>query len=109
MGSLILCLEELADVVAAQGEPEWATVLWGAAERYREASDAILPLVERLGRARRIEQAKRLLGERVFTEKWVEGRTMTAEQAIAVPPKHRWTSKAQKPARGKPQGNRKGP
>src|SRR5256884_2811000 len=38
MGSLILCLEELADVVAAQGEPEWATVLWGAAERYREAS-----------------------------------------------------------------------
>src|SRR5437016_8296349 len=35
-GSLILCLEELADVVAGQGEPEWATVLWGAAERYRE-------------------------------------------------------------------------
>ena len=88
-GSLILCLEELADVVAAQGEPEWATVLWGAAERYREASNATLPLVERLGRARRIEQAKSLVGERVFAEKWAEGRNMTAEQAIAVPP-HTW-------------------
>jgi tetratricopeptide (TPR) repeat protein len=88
-GSLILCLEELADVVAGQGEPEWATVLWGAAERYREVSNATLPLVERLGRARRIEQAKSLVGERVFAEKWAEGRNMTAEQAIAVPP-HTW-------------------
>ncbi len=101
-GSLILCLEELADVAAGQGEPAWATVLWGAAERYREASNATLPLVERLGRARRIEQAKRLLGEQVFAEKWAEGRKMTAEQAIAVPPTHGWTSNAQKPARGKP-------
>ena len=100
-GSLILCLEELADVVAAQGEPEWATVLWGAAERYREASNATLPLVERLGRARRVEQAKRLLGEQVFAEKWAEGRNMTAEQAIEVPPTPGWTSKEQKPVRGK--------
>ena len=88
-GSLILCLEELADVVAGQGEPEWATGLWGAAERYREVSNATLPLVERLGRARRIEQAKSLVAERVFAEKWAEGRNMTAEQAIAVPP-HTW-------------------
>jgi ATP/maltotriose-dependent transcriptional regulator MalT len=101
-GSLILCLEELADVAAGQEEPEWATVLWGAAERYREASNATLPLVERLGRARRIEQAKRLLGEQVFAEKWAEGKNMTAEQAISVPPTHGWTSNAQKPARGKP-------
>ncbi len=101
-GSLILCLEELADVAASQAEPAWAAVLWGAAEHHREASHATLPLVERLGRARRIEQAKRLVGERVFAEKWAEGRKMTAEQAIAVPPTHGWTSKAQKPARGKP-------
>jgi ATP/maltotriose-dependent transcriptional regulator MalT len=99
--SLILCLEELADVVAGQGDPEWAAVLWGAAERHREASNATLPLVERLGRARRIEQAKRLLGEQVFAEKWAEGRNMTAEQAIAVPPRHRWTSEAQRAVQGK--------
>src|SRR6266436_7561828 len=100
-GSLILCLEELADVVAGREEPAWAARLWGAAEHYREASNATLPLVERLGRARRIEQANRLLGEQVFAEKWAEGRNITAEQAIAVPPTHGWTSKAQKPELGK--------
>ncbi|HKF37727.1 MAG TPA: LuxR C-terminal-related transcriptional regulator, partial [Ktedonobacteraceae bacterium] len=99
--SLILCLEELADVAAGQGEPAWAARLWGAAEHYREASNAPLPLVERLGRAHRIEQAQRLLGGQVFAEWWAEGRTMTAEQAIAASPTHGWTSKVQKPARGK--------
>jgi len=85
-GSLILCLEELADVVAGQGEPAWAARLWGAAEHYREASHAPLPLVERLSRARHIEQAQGLLGKQIFAERWAEGRTLTAEQAIAASP-----------------------
>ncbi len=101
-GSLILCLEELADVVADQGEPAWAARLWGAAERYREASQTTLPLVERLGRARRIEQAQRLLGGQVFAARWAEGRTMMAEQAIAASPTPDRTSKAQRPAQGRP-------
>src|SRR5207253_299760 len=75
--SRILCLEELADVVADQGEAEWAVRLWGAAERYRQASDAPLPLMERPGRARSIKQAQHLLGEQVFAERWAEGRNMT--------------------------------
>ena len=99
-GSLILCLEELADVVAAQGEPEWATVLWGAAERYREASNATLPLVERLGRARHIEHAQRLLGKQIFAARWAEGRTLTAEQAIAASPTPDPAS--QRPVQGRP-------
>ncbi len=107
--TLILCLEELADVVAGQGEPEWAARLWGAAERYREASHATLPQVERLGRSSYIKQAQRLLGEQIFAERWSEGRTMTAEQAIAASPTHERTSKPQRPAQGRPQGNRKGP
>src|SRR6266478_5393450 len=101
-GSLILCLEELADVVADQGEPEWAARLWGAAEHYRQASHATLPLVERPGRARHIEQAQRLLGEQIFAERWAEGRNMTAEQAIAASPTHERTSQPQRPAQGKP-------
>ena len=101
-GSLILCLEELADVVADQGEPAWAARLWGAAEHYREASHATLPLVERLGRARHIEQALGLLGEQLFAERWAEGRTLTAEQAIAASPTPDRTSKAQRPAQGRP-------
>jgi predicted ATPase/DNA-binding CsgD family transcriptional regulator len=100
--SLILCLEELADVVAGQGEPDWAARLWGAAERYREASHAPLPLVERLGRARRIEQVQRLLGEQTFAQRWAEGRNMTAEQAISAHPTHDTTFKPQRPAQGGP-------
>src|SRR5947209_2501548 len=92
-GSVILCLEELADVVAAQGEPAWAARLWGAAQRYREASHTPLPQVERPGRTHHIEQAQGLLGEQVFAERWAEGRNMTAEQAIAAFPTPGRTSK----------------
>jgi tetratricopeptide (TPR) repeat protein len=99
-GSLILCLEELADVVAGQGEPAWAARLWGAAEHYREASHAPLPLVERLSRARHIEQAQGLLGKQIFAERWAEGRTLTAEQAIAASPTPDPAS--QKPVQGRP-------
>jgi predicted ATPase/DNA-binding CsgD family transcriptional regulator len=96
-GSLILCLEELADIAAGQGEPAWAAQLWGAAEHYREANHATLPLVERLSRAHHIDQAQGLLGKQIFAERWAEGRTMSAEQAIAA-----------SPFQERPQGNRKG-
>jgi len=84
--SLIQCLEELADVATDQGESEWAARLWGAADRYREGVRPALPSTERPGRARHIEQAQRLLGEQVFAAKRAEGRTMTAEQAVAASP-----------------------
>ncbi len=100
--SLILCLEELADVVAGQGEPEWAARLWGAAERYREARNVTLPLVERLDRARHIEQAQHLLGGQIFAARWAEGRTMTAEQAIAASPTHERPPQSQRPEQGRP-------
>jgi ATP/maltotriose-dependent transcriptional regulator MalT len=100
--SLILCLEELADVVAGQGEPAWAARLWGAAQRYREASHATLPLVERPGRARHIEQAQGLLGKQLFAQMWAEGRTLTAEQAIAASPIQERTSNPPRPAQERP-------
>jgi ATP/maltotriose-dependent transcriptional regulator MalT len=101
-GSLILCLEELADVAAGQGEPAWAARLWGAAQHYREASHATLPLIERLSRAHHIEQAQGLLGKQIFAERWSEGRNMTAEEAIAASPTHDRTSKPQRPVQGRP-------
>jgi len=101
-GSLILCLEELADVAAGQGEPAWAAQLWGAAERYREASNTTLPQVERLGRSSHIKQAQRLLGEQIFAERWSEGRNMTAEQAIAASPTQERISNPPRPAQGRP-------
>ena len=101
-GSLILCLEELADVAAGQGEPAWAAQLWGAAERYREASHMRLPQVEHLDRSSHIEQAQRLLGEQIFAERWAEGRNMTAEQAIAASPTQNRTSNPPRPAQSRP-------
>jgi predicted ATPase/DNA-binding CsgD family transcriptional regulator len=101
-GSLILCLEELADVAAGQGESAWAARLWGAAEHYREASHATLPQVERLSRARHIEQAQGLLGKQIFAERWAEGRNMSAEQAIAASPTQERTSNPPRPAQGRP-------
>jgi ATP/maltotriose-dependent transcriptional regulator MalT len=100
-GSLIQCMEELADIAADQGELDWAARLWGAANRYREAVHATLPVVERLGRARHIEQAQRLLGEQVFAEGWAEGRNMTAEEAIAASPTRDRTSKPQRIVQGR--------
>ncbi len=50
-----------------------------------------------------------LLGEQIFAERWAEGRTLTAEEAIAASPTRDRTSKAQRPAQGRPQGNHKGP
>jgi ATP/maltotriose-dependent transcriptional regulator MalT len=42
--------------------------------------------VDRLGRARHIEQAQGLLGKQLFAEMWAEGRNMTAKEAIAAFP-----------------------
>src|SRR5207244_12395033 len=79
--SLILCLEELADVVAGQGESEWAARLWGAAERYREASHAPLPQVERLSRVPHIKQAQLPRGEHISAESIAEATTLRASRA----------------------------
>jgi ATP/maltotriose-dependent transcriptional regulator MalT len=52
--SRILCLEELADVVAVQGEPDWAARLWGAAEQAIAAS----PTQERTSNSLRAAQER---------------------------------------------------
>jgi DNA-binding CsgD family transcriptional regulator/tetratricopeptide (TPR) repeat protein len=77
------CLEGLAVVVAAQGEPTWAARLWGTAEALRQAIGAPLPLVERADYERAVASAHAQLGEEAFVAAWVEGRTMTLEQALA--------------------------
>jgi ATP/maltotriose-dependent transcriptional regulator MalT len=77
-------LEELASVVAAQGEPTWAAQLWGAAEAYRESRDIPMPPVKGVAYARSIAAARAQLGKKAFLAAWEEGRTMTAEQALAA-------------------------
>ncbi len=77
-------LEELADVVAAQGEPTWAAQLWGAAEALRESQGIPMPPVKCAAYERSVAAARAQLGEKAFVAIWEEGRTMTAEQALAA-------------------------
>ncbi len=77
-------LEELASVVAAQGEPTWAAQLWGAAEALRESLGTPMPPVDRADYERSVAVARAQLGKKAFVAAWEEGRTMTAEQALAA-------------------------
>jgi predicted ATPase/DNA-binding CsgD family transcriptional regulator len=77
-------LEGLANVVAAQGEPRWAAQLWGAAEALRESQGLPIPPFIRSAYERSVAAARAQLGEKAFAAAWEEGRTMTAEQALAA-------------------------
>jgi len=77
-------LEGLASVVAMQGEPAWATRLWGTAEALREAIDAPLQPVERADYDHAVTAVRDDLGEKAFVTAWTEGRSMTAEQVLTT-------------------------
>ena len=77
------CLEGLAAVAAAQGEPLWAARLWGAAEALREAIGTPVPPVSRLDYERVVAKARAQPGSETFARAWAEGRTMPLEQAVA--------------------------
>lgn len=75
-------LEGLADVVAVQGNPAWAALLWGAAEALREAMGTPIPPVYRTDYDRSVVAARAQLGEQAFAAAWSEGRTMSLEQVL---------------------------
>jgi predicted ATPase/class 3 adenylate cyclase/DNA-binding CsgD family transcriptional regulator len=79
----IFGLEGLAAAVAVQGNYAWAAQLWGAAEARRETIGVPLPPVERVPYHRAVAAARTQLGEQAFAAAWVEGRTMSLEQALA--------------------------
>ena len=78
------CLEGLAEIAAAQGEPMWAARLWGAAEALREALGTPPPPVTRADYERAVAASRTTLGERAFAVGWAEGRSMSPEQALAA-------------------------
>ena len=78
------CLEGLATVAAAQGEPLWAAHLWGAAEALREAIGTPIPPVYCPGYQQAVAAARGQLGEEDFATAWAQGRNMGPEQAMVV-------------------------
>ena len=83
-GLIPSCLEALADVAAAQGEFTWAAQLLGTAEELREALGTPLPPVDRPIYEQTVAAVRVQLGEKAFAEAMAEGRSMTAEQALAA-------------------------
>ena len=79
------CLEGLASLAVAQGEPTKSAHLWGAAESLREAIEAPIPAIEREDNEHSIATARTHLGEQAFDAAWAEGRTMTLEQVLTAP------------------------
>lgn len=81
---LVSCLMGLGTVLSAQGEPAEAARLWGAVEMLWAdmAQCLVLPLV-RTSYEHYVSSARAQLGPEAFTAAWGEGRTMTAEQALA--------------------------
>ncbi|SRR6266699_1196301 len=77
-------LEELASVVAAQGELRWAARLWGAAEALRDTRGTPLPPVYRADYERSVAAARTQLGEQSFAAAWAKGYTMTPGQVLAA-------------------------
>jgi predicted ATPase len=82
------CLERLAEVVLAQGEPSWAARLCGAAEAMREARNYPSTHDRPDHYHRVVSIAHVQLGERAFTAAWNEGRSMSLEQVLLAPPPH---------------------
>ena len=77
------CLEALAELWGAQGQPERMARLLGAAQTLREAVRSPLPVSERTRHERRVAAARAALDHQDFAHRWAEGRAMTLEQALA--------------------------
>jgi predicted ATPase len=71
--------------LAAEGEPERAARLWGAAEAVLEQIEVISypHAADRSFNDRQLAAVRASLEERAWEEAWNEGRAMTTEQAVA--------------------------
>jgi hypothetical protein len=76
------CLEGLATVACADGQPERAARLSGAPEALGVPIATPLPPGERAHCQRHLAAARAALGEAAFVAAWAEGRAMTSDDAI---------------------------
>lgn len=76
-------LEEWAIMEAAEGLPERAARLWGAAEALRAATGSPIPPVRRDRHDREVAGVLEQLGETGFSAAWEEGRRVTVQEAVS--------------------------
>jgi non-specific serine/threonine protein kinase len=76
------CLENLAEAAGAEGQPERAGRLLGAAEALREATGVPMEPSNRADYDRSMAAVRAQLGEEAFKTAWAEGRKMAMEEAV---------------------------
>lgn len=77
------CLAGVAAVYAAQGQAQRAARLFGAAERLRKRSGAVLWPANRIEYDRSLAGLREFMSEAALAEAWSEGGALSTEQAIA--------------------------
>ncbi len=82
MFSLFAALESLAQVMAAQGQPERAIQILSAIESARAETEINLSPVERIDLEKIIRSIRDQMGDASFVRAHGEGRSMTLEQAV---------------------------
>ena len=79
---LLYCLDGLAAVLAATGDPVQAATIIAAAETAAESTGASLEPFEQEIHEHTIEAAKQALGPREFAAAWATGRRLTIDEAV---------------------------
>jgi ATP/maltotriose-dependent transcriptional regulator MalT len=79
------CLEGLGEIQVAQGSPEWAIHLWGAAATIRATIAAPMPPVYRVSYLQALKAAREQANEEAFSSAWNAGRQWLLAQGTALP------------------------
>jgi non-specific serine/threonine protein kinase len=79
---LAICLEGVAWVACARGDPECAARLLGAANALRDRAAAPIPRQALGSYGGLVRDVWSRLGERVFNDMWLRGRSLSVDQAI---------------------------
>jgi predicted ATPase/DNA-binding CsgD family transcriptional regulator len=83
-GLIASCLEGLAIVGTEQEQHTWAARLWGASDALRQGRGLSLPQVMHARNELARTTTRTHLGEKGFASAWKEGRTLSAQQALAA-------------------------
>jgi DNA-binding CsgD family transcriptional regulator len=77
------CLEGVAEVALASGEPWWTARLFGAAEAHRERLGVVMKPRQVSGYEQAVANARATLGVAAFDALWTEGRRLSSDEARA--------------------------
>jgi len=81
-GAIANQLECFAFIAMSEEEPERSAILLGAAKALREAVQSPMTDFEQIEYTRSVDQLRSMLTEEEFSSLWLEGHSMTMEQAI---------------------------